>query len=108
LLWQIGSSLNTLIARLARLAQMDFLLRRTGQEAQRLAEAIRMMRAGRQPIWPTPSGTPLDEVIVALVDTTGGAPVNDAVVPSHGFAPPPAFGAPAAPDEVNLPEWPFA
>lgn len=105
LLWQIGSSLNTLIARLGRLAQMDFLLRRTTQEAQHLAEAIRVMRAGRQPIWPTPSGTPLDEVIVAL----SPAPPNAAPTGGTPSAPPGAFSPPpAAAFDANPPEWPFA
>lgn len=88
LLWQIGSSLNNLIGRLARLAQVDFLLRRTEQEAHRVAEAIRLMRSGRQPIWPTPSGTPLDEVVIALV----GAPANTGP-------------APATVAEAALPDW---
>jgi hypothetical protein len=106
LLWQIGASLNTLIARFARLAQMDFLLRRTDQEARRLAESIRIARAGRQPIWPAPSGTPLDEVILALTDTTSyAAPANAA---PHGFAPSPAPNTSSARSEANLPEWPFA
>ncbi|HEX8732581.1 MAG TPA: hypothetical protein VF725_11045 [Ktedonobacterales bacterium] len=97
LLWQIGSSLNNLIGRLARLAQIDFLLRRTEQDAHRLAEAIRLAREGRQAIWPTPSGTPLDEVVIALVPATaqGDAP-----------PPPPPRAAPAesAPD---MAPWPF-
>ncbi len=66
LLWQVGNSLNTLIGRLARLAQADFALRRTQDEAHHLADAILIMRSGRQPIWPAPSGTPLDEVAAAL------------------------------------------
>jgi hypothetical protein len=99
LLWQIGSSLNTLIARFARLAQMEFLLRRTDQEARRLAESIRIARAGRQPTWPAPSGTPLDEVIVALAD----APANAA---PRAFAP--SAGAAGAETAANLPEWPFS
>lgn len=94
LLWQIGSSLNTLIARLARLAQVDFLLRRTEQEAHRVAESIRLMRAGRQPVWPTPSGTPLDEVVIALV----GAPTQG----NQGAPPRSSANAASAPD---LPEW---
>jgi hypothetical protein len=74
LLWQIGSSLNTLAARLARLGQVDALLRHTEQEAHHLAETIRLGRAGRQPAWPLPSGTPLDEVVVAL--TSAPTPPN--------------------------------
>ncbi len=66
LLWQIGASLNTLVARFGRLAQVDFTLRRTQEEAHRLAEAVLTQRGGRAPVWPTPTGTPLDEVVVAL------------------------------------------
>jgi hypothetical protein len=68
-LWQIGNSLNTLAARLARLGQADANLRRTEQDARQLAEAVRAKRAGRQPNWPAPSGTPLDSVILAMTDS---------------------------------------
>jgi hypothetical protein len=66
LLWQIGSSLNNLIARLGRLAQADFVLRRTQEEANRVTEAIYMLNSGRQPIWPAPSNTPLDRLVDVL------------------------------------------
>jgi hypothetical protein len=97
LLWQIGSSLNNLMARFGRLAQMEFLLHRTEQEAHRLAESIRMARAGGRPLWPAPTGAPLDEVITALTDAPPSAPP-----PSHGApAPDPAAGQ-------QLGAWPFA
>jgi hypothetical protein len=67
LLWQIGSSLNNLIGRLARLAQADYTLHRTQEEARRMAEAIRVAQMGRQPVWPAASGTPLDDVLGALM-----------------------------------------
>jgi hypothetical protein len=66
LLWQIGNSLNTLIARFARLAQADSMVNQTRQDASWLAEAIRAAREGRQPVWPAPSGSPLDDVVAAL------------------------------------------
>lgn len=69
-LWQIGNSLNTLAARLARLGQVDANLRRTEQDARQLAEAVRAKRAGRQPNWPAPSGTPLDSVILAMTGSS--------------------------------------
>jgi hypothetical protein len=96
LLWQIGSSLNNLMARFARLAQMEFLLRRTEQEAHRLAESIRVARAGGRPLWPAPTGAPLDEVITAL--TSAPPP---AAPPSHGAPAPDAAGQ-------QLGAWPFA
>lgn len=71
LLWQIGSSLNNLIARFARLAQADYAVTQTRQDAGRLAEAIRGARAGIPPNWPTPSGSPLDEVVAALAGVEG-------------------------------------
>lgn len=66
LLWQIGSSLNNLVARLGRLAQAEFVLRRTQEEANRVTEAIYMINSGRQPIWPGPSNTPLDRLVDVL------------------------------------------
>jgi hypothetical protein len=68
LLWQIGLSLNNLISRFARLGQADFVLQRTAEEAHRLLDALSSLRTGRRPIWPAPSGTPLDEVIRFLHD----------------------------------------
>lgn len=65
-LWQLGNTLNHFIGRLARLGQSEFTLKRTDEESQRLADAIYVMRSGRQPIWPVVSGTPLDRVIEAL------------------------------------------
>lgn len=66
LMWQVGRSLNTLIGRLVRYAQAEFLLRREQEEARRLAEAIALAQAGRTAVWPVPSGLPLDPVTDAL------------------------------------------
>jgi hypothetical protein len=65
-LWRVGSSLNLLLARLQRAAQAEQLLQRTDEETARLVEAIHEAKAGRRPIWPTPSGTPLDRVLREL------------------------------------------
>src|SRR5258708_19363970 len=77
-LWQIGNSFNNLLARFARLAQAEFVLRRTQAEAHSLAEAIHFMRSGRQPLWPAQAGAPLAEVVTALGTApspgTGGLP----------------------------------
>ncbi|HEX5546247.1 MAG TPA: hypothetical protein VFX24_02500 [Ktedonobacterales bacterium] len=89
LLWQIGSSLNNLVARLGRLAQADFVLRRTQEEANRVTEAIYMLNSGRQPIWPAPSNTPLDR----LVDVLRGALTPRA----PGVGPAPAAQLPPSP-----------
>jgi hypothetical protein len=71
LLWQVGKSLNILIARVGRYAQAEFLLRREQEEAQRLAEALDSARAGRPVIWPAPSGVPLDVVTEAVRSSQG-------------------------------------
>ena len=101
LLWRVGASLNNLIARFARLAQMEFLLRRTQEEARRLAETIVARSGGRQMVWPAPSGTPLDEVIVALARTPTGPLDVSGITDWGGDARPPA-----EPDyRAELPEW---
>jgi len=107
LLWQIGSSLNNLIARLGRLAQADFVLRRTQEEANRVTEAIYMFNSGRQPIWPAPSNTPLDRVVDVLRGSLtphagGGAPTPQQLPPSAasgypGGGPSSMMGAPDRP-----------
>jgi hypothetical protein len=65
-LWRLGASLNTLLARLQRAVQAERLLQRTEEEAARLVEAIHDAKTGRRPTWPTPSGTPLDRVLHEL------------------------------------------
>jgi hypothetical protein len=109
LLWQIGSSLNNLIARLGRLAQADFVLRRTQEEANRVTEAIYMLNSGRQPIWPAPSNTPLDR----LVDVLRGSltPRSAGGAPAPQLPPSPASGYPgnAAPNNaMGYPDRPSA
>jgi hypothetical protein len=68
-LWQLGNTLNHFIGRLARMGQSEFALTRADEESRRLADAIYVMRSGRQPIWPGATGTPLDRVIEALTAT---------------------------------------
>ncbi len=124
MLWQIGSSLNNLISRFGRMAQADFVLRRTQDESHRLAEAIRVMRSGRQPIWPAPSGTPVDELLEAL-GVSASRPMSEPPRPlppappagtSPASFPPlapgsqhwPQAAAPSAPlaeGELDLPDW---
>lgn len=106
MLWQIGNSLNNLIGRLGRLAQADFVLRRTQDEAHNLAGAVQAQRGGHQVIWPAPSGTPLDEVLVAL----GGPPAMPGTAPSLGDMMPsgPAPFSPLSPNSapnLGAPAW---
>jgi hypothetical protein len=65
-LWRVGASLNMLLARLQRAVQAEQVLQRTETEAMRLIEAIQDARGGRHPLWPVPSGTPLDGVLREL------------------------------------------
>jgi hypothetical protein len=91
-LWQIGGSLNNLIGRFARLAQAEHLLQRTHQEAERLAQAIHAWRTGRPPLWPSPTGTPLDPVVMALAGEAHIAASSQAgpiAQPLAGRVPPP-------------------
>jgi hypothetical protein len=96
-LWRIGVSLNNLIARFSRLAQVDHLLSQTRSEAHRLSEALLAQRMGLRPVLPAPSGTPLDEVIAALSD----APASPA--PPDPFAP---GSSPGRNDPYPPPGWP--
>ena len=90
LLWQLGRSLATLVQRFSRLAGADYALQRTHQEAQRLAEALRQANSGRVPLWPAPSGTPLDEVVLLLASTRPA-------LPEPGVGPNPWHGPNSAP-----------
>ena len=65
-LWQIGALLNSLLHRMQRAEQNENMLQRTNFEAARLVEAIQAAKAGRPPLWPAPSGTPLDQVLVEI------------------------------------------
>ena len=68
-LWQMSNSLNNIAARSSHLAEDEAVLRRVQEDAHRLASALNAIRAGRQPTWPQPSGTPVDEVIEAAKGT---------------------------------------
>lgn len=65
-LWRISGSLNTLVSRIQRVAQAEFVLEREQDEVRRLLEAIRVAQTGRTPIWPAASGVPLDQIVEAL------------------------------------------
>jgi hypothetical protein len=121
-LWQIGNSLNNLIARLARFSQAasqsQVMLQRMQQEAQRIAQAIYSTANGHRPHWPNPSGTTLDAVVDALRNsgqrlsanysghTTGAPPVipTPYPAPESGFPAQWSWETPAY-DDADLPEW---
>lgn len=71
LLWQVGVSLNNLLARLQKSGQAEYMLRRTDEELRRLAMAIDDAQAGRKPIWPAPTGTAADLILERI---TGRGP----------------------------------
>lgn len=73
-LWQIGSSLNNLIARMQRNAQAEQALARTEAELRRVAAALDEAEAGGQPRWPSPSGTAADLVLVRVAQHTARGP----------------------------------
>jgi hypothetical protein len=110
LLWSVGNSLNILIARLSRTTQADAILRREEEEAQRLADAIRVAHSGRQPNLPGPNGVPLDIVVDALRSRplTIGVALSE---PAAGQANLPQSVAPRPADDLgvdpgyDLPEW---
>jgi hypothetical protein len=68
ILWQIAYSLNNLIQRLQRSAEAEHMLRRTQEEVERLLEEIQRAKLGQVPLWPAPSGTPLDPLIREFAD----------------------------------------
>lgn len=72
ILWQISSALNNLIQRLQRSVEAEHMLRRTELEISRLKEEIQRAKAGQMPIWPQPSGTPLDPIIVEFSSLRSG------------------------------------
>lgn len=62
-LWSVGQSLNNLLQRLQRQGQAEYQLRRTEEEAQRLATALDEVNAGRYPLWPARANTVVDLLI---------------------------------------------
>lgn len=59
-LWSVAQSLNNLLQRLQRQGQAEYQLRRTEEEAQRLATALDEANAGRYPLWPARANTVID------------------------------------------------
>jgi HAMP domain-containing protein len=72
ILWQIGYSLNNLIARLQRSGEAQQQLQRAQDEVQRLMQAIQRAKLGQAPQWPTPSGTLIDPIITEITGARAG------------------------------------
>ncbi|HEX9036570.1 MAG TPA: hypothetical protein VF808_06215 [Ktedonobacterales bacterium] len=82
-LWRIGVSLNTLVARFARLAEAERALAQSQVETRRLAAALVARRMGLPAPWPNPTGAPLDEVIAALSGAAPSAPPASPIPPER-------------------------
>ncbi len=82
ILFQIAMSLNNLLNRLGRAAQAEHFLQRTIAEIGRLRESLIAARAGRAPLWPTRTGTPVDSLIEILSEPTPGRPGPSARLPA--------------------------
>lgn len=62
-LWRIANALNNLFARVRRNSQYEHEYNRTLEEARRLVQSIEAAKRGAAPMWPTPSGTPVDLIL---------------------------------------------
>lgn len=98
-LWQIGSSLNHLIARLTHFAQVDAVLGRTQRTATALVDVIQRWQQGQNAALPAPSDTPLDPLIALLQHTAGGQGQRggrSSATGAPGSSPSASSGAPPA------------
>lgn len=66
-LWSVGQSLNNLLQRLQRQGQSEYQLRRTEEEAQRLASALDEANSGRMVVQPPRANTVIDLLIDRFV-----------------------------------------
>ncbi len=96
ILWQVSVSLNNLLNRLQRSSQAEFELQRVSQEIGRLVTAIQSARSGRQPLWPAPSKTPLDPLILEIVPRAETS--NPGASPNPGWR-----SSPSYPGAMNAP-----
>ncbi|WP_151758030.1 hypothetical protein [Dictyobacter vulcani] len=85
-LWRIGYSLNTLLARLQSSNQAEVELQRVQAETARLVETLRRARAG-QPVKFNRTGTYLDPLILELmsIPNSAGPEKNNAPVTTQGL-----------------------
>ena len=98
-LWSVGQSLNNLLQRLQRQGHAEYQLRRTEEEAQRLATALDEVNAGRYPLWPARANTVVDLLIDRVAmrgpQTGRGPAVQQQAFPPqqrpHAPLPPPGF-----------------
>ena len=113
LLWQVGVSLNNLLARLQKSGQAEHMLRRTDEELRRLAMAIDDAQAGRKPIWPAPTGTSADLILERITGRGQSQAAPSAYPPQPGYGQPqiaPSMPGGMPPDQLPMsgplnPEW---
>jgi hypothetical protein len=124
-LWQIAVSLNNLVTRLRtssqEAGQAGYELARQNDEIQRLAMALRDLQANRRPVWPAPTGTAVDQLIIILSGrsrpqqyTLGAAPYSRDGSPQQGGSSrpggPPTHTPTPAPGQSTFPPessgWP--
>lgn len=124
-LWSVGQSLNNLLQRLQRQGQAEYQLRRTEEEAQRLATALDEANMGRHPLWPAHANTVIDILLDRIgvrgpQTGRGGHPGQQqqafppqqrpqAPLPPPGFTPSgpsiqSSFPPAGAPSQVNTPQ----
>jgi hypothetical protein len=103
-LWQVAWSLNNLLSRLQKAAQATYQLQRVQQEVDRLAHALQEAQAGRQPIWPAPSGTPVDRLIAVLATHDHQTGLHR-LVGSKELAPQGPVKHPATPAPMDETTW---
>ncbi|HEY7983067.1 MAG TPA: hypothetical protein VID73_02790, partial [Ktedonobacterales bacterium] len=115
-LFQIAASLNNLLNRLSRAGQAEFLYQRTVAEIKRLRDSLLAARAGQAPLWPAPSGTPVDALIEVIAGpqqhqgATGHLPPADPYGRSAAGSYPPSGPhgrAPSGPFAPRRPSGPF-
>lgn len=91
-LWQIAVSLNNLLSRFGRLAQVEQRLIYTDENLRIIAAQIEIARHGGHPVWPPLNGMPSDQILRALgVAPTQPPPPFAPVQPGLNRQPPPSF-----------------
>jgi hypothetical protein len=105
-LFQIAASLNNLLNRLGRAGQSEYLYQRTVAEIARLRDSLQAAKSGRAPLWPAPSGTPVDELLQIIIGPVRGAPGLSGQLPPTGTSAPSSgpWSAPAP----SSPPWAMA
>lgn len=86
-LFRVAGSLNNLLNRLQRSSQAEFMLRRCDAEITRLVNALDDFNSRRHPLWPSPAGTPVDEILRRLPMALGLRPAADPSGLSSGQLP---------------------